>query len=76
MREHELFIGGPLHGMGRPSGPDPAETYSVEDDRGQVFEYRIVSLVIAGQPRDVFVAEGYDLEKAQAECSRFAKVFK
>ena len=76
MREHELFICGPLHGMGRPSGPEPAKTYSAEDDKGQTFEYRIASLVIAGQPRDVFVAEGNDLKKAQAECSRFAKVFK
>lgn len=76
MREHDLFIGGPLNGMGRPSGPDPAKTYSAEDDKGQKFEYRIVSLVIAGQPREVFVAEGYDLQKAQAESSRFAPAFK
>ena len=76
MRDHDLFIGGPLHGYGRPAGSKPARTYAAEDDKGQVFQYRIVSLVIGGQPRDVFVAEGFDLERAKSEAARFASAFR
>lgn len=77
MSRREFFLAGPLHGMGRPAeGEEPGTTYEVEADDGQTHHYRVVQLVIAGKPRDVFVLEGYDLELAQREAARFEPAFK